>query len=223
MSKTTPNSQSTLASAQAHEAKSNSFADDKCNTHDLIPNSKNNKQRKNSSKLGKVMRYSALALAMAAVFVVGGAFVCAPDMSKYEQRSETLYDRAGNIIYTSLSDGDYLRIKTDAQDVDPLYIKMLLSSEDERFYLHPGVDPISATRALVSNVSSLKRVSGASTLAMQVCRMLEPKERTIFSKVREALGALYITAAYGRDENLKHVSHLSSFWWQYRRCYGSKL
>lgn len=211
MSKTTPNSQSTLAPAQAHEAKSNSIADDKCNTHDLQPNSKNNKLRKNRSKLGKAMRYSAIALSVSAVFVLGGAFVCAPDMSKYEQRSETLYDREGNIIYTSLSDGDYLRIKTDAQDVDPLYIKMLLSSEDERFYLHPGVDPLSATRALVSNVSSLKRVSGASTLAMQVCRMLEPKERTIFSKVREALGALYITAAYGRDEILNMYLTLAPF------------
>lgn len=148
---------------------------------------------------------------MGSVFLVGGAFLCAPDMSKYEQRSETLYDREGNIIYTSLSDGDYLRIKTDAQDVDPLYIKMLLSSEDERFYLHPGVDPISAARALISNVSSLKRVSGASTLAMQVCRMLEPKERTIFSKVREALGAVYITAAYGRDEILNMYLTLAPF------------
>ena len=211
MSKTTSNSQNTLAQAQAHEAKSNSFADDKCNTHDLLPNSKNNKLRKNSSKLGKVMRYSAMALAVGALFVLGGAFVCAPDMSKYEQRSETLYDREGNIIYTSLSDGDYLRIKTDAQDVDPLYIKMLLSSEDERFYIHPGVDPLSAARALISNVSSLKRVSGASTLAMQVCRMLEPKDRTIFSKVREALGALYITAAYGRDEILNMYLTLAPF------------
>ncbi len=211
MSKTTPNSQSTLAPAQAHEAKSNRIADDKCNTHDLLSNSKNNKLRKNRSKLGKAMRYSAIALAVGAVFIVGGAFVCAPDMSKYEQRSETLYDREGNIIYTSLSDGDYLRIKTDAQDVDPLYIKMLLSSEDERFYMHPGVDPLSAARALISNVSSLKRVSGASTLAMQVCRMLEPKERTIFSKVREALGALYITAAYGRDEILNMYLTLAPF------------
>ena len=91
--------------------------------------------------------------------------------------------------------------------------------EDERFYIHPGVDPLSAARALIiSNVISLKRVSGASTLAMQVCRMLEPKEQTIFSKVREALGAIHITAAYGRDErNLKYVSHLSSIWWQYRK------
>ena len=119
MSKTTSTSHSTSSHAQPNENKSNGEANLSCS--------------KNRSKFGKAMRYSTMALAVGAVFVLGGAFVCAPDMSKYEQRSETLYDRAGNIIYTSLSDGDYLRIKTDALDVDPLYIKMLLSSEDERF------------------------------------------------------------------------------------------
>lgn len=162
-------------------------------------------------KLRSVARYSAIAAAVGAIVIVGGAVLCAPDMSKYELRSEVLYDRAGNIIYASLSEGDYLRIKTEASKVDPLYLRMLLSSEDERFYLHPGVDPIAAGRALISNLTAGATVSGASTLAMQVCRMLEPKERNLLSKLKEAFGALYITAVYGRDQVLDMYLTLAPF------------
>ncbi len=162
-------------------------------------------------KMRAVALYSVLSVTLGSVLIVGGAILCAPDMSKYEQRSKVLYDREGNIIYASLSKGDYLRIRTDAKDVDPLYLRMLLSSEDERFYYHPGVDPFAAIRAIISNLTAGSTVSGASTLAMQVCRMLEPKERNLWSKVKESLGALYITSVYGRDRILDMYLTLAPF------------
>lgn len=136
---------------------------------------------------------------------------CAPDLSRFYDRSQSLYDKGGNLIYTSMNSGDYYRILTTRSDVDPLYIRMLISAEDERFYSHAGVDVLAVGRALWSNITSGRTVSGASTLAMQVCRMLEPKDRSLWSKVREALGALYLTHYYGREQLLSIYLTLAPF------------
>lgn len=158
-----------------------------------------------------VLWSTAILTALTMTFMVGGAYLCAPDLTKYHERSHALYDKEGTLIYSSMSEGDYYRLKTTAQDVDPLYLKMLLAAEDERFYHHLGVDPFSIVRAAFTNLQAGSIVSGASTLAMQVCRMLEPKERTILGKVQEALGALYITNVYGKDEVLNMYLTLAPF------------
>lgn len=141
----------------------------------------------------------------------GAVVACAPNLQKYEQVSYVLYDNKGNVIYEEMAEGDYHRIETTQAEVDPIYIKMLLAAEDERFYYHPGVDPISIGRAIISNLTSGKRVSGASTIAMQVCRMLEPKERNLLSKIKEALGAIYLVTHYGHDQVLNMYLTLAPF------------
>lgn len=155
------------------------------------------------------------ALSLSALVGLGSIYglmhLCAPDLSRFYDRSHSLYDKSGNIIYSSMNKDGYHRILTTQSQVDPLYIKMLIASEDERFYSHPGVDVISIGRALWSNITSGSIVSGASTIAMQVCRMLEPKERSIWSKAKEALGALYLTHYYGRDQILSLYLTLAPF------------
>ena len=154
-------------------------------------------------------------MALTGVVVLGGFYGmmhwCAPDLSRFYDRSQSLYDKGGNLIYTSMNSGDYYRILTTRSDVDPLYIRMLIAAEDERFYSHAGVDVLAVGRALWSNITSGRTVSGASTLAMQVCRMLEPKDRSLWSKVREALGALYLTHYYGREQLLSIYLTLAPF------------
>lgn len=145
--------------------------------------------------------------------MVVGAQICAPDTAKFEARSYVLYDREGNLILELMptDNGDYHRILTQPQDVDPLYLKMLLAAEDERFYHHLGVDPFAVARAAWSNLMAGTIVSGASTIAMQVCRLLEPKDRTILAKATEALGALYLTQTYGREQVLTMYLTLAPF------------
>ncbi|MCB0412589.1 MAG: transglycosylase domain-containing protein, partial [Bdellovibrionales bacterium] len=56
----------------------------------------------------------------------------------------------------------------------PHLVKALLISEDERFYYHPGVDPISVGRALWSKFLGGRR-QGASTLTMQLSDLIQPE------------------------------------------------
>lgn len=150
-------------------------------------------------------------VALVLVGMVIGMHVFAPDTSKYETRSPVLFDTQGNVLYSAMTEGDYHRIHTTIHDVDPLYLKMLIAAEDERFYHHIGVDSFAIVRAMLSNVEAGTVVSGASTLTMQVCRLLEPKERSIFNKVKEALGALYLTFYMGREEVLNMYLTLAPF------------
>ncbi|PZO65038.1 MAG: penicillin-binding protein 1C [Paracoccus denitrificans] len=57
--------------------------------------------------------------------------------------------------------------------VDPRLLEMLVAWEDQRFYRHDGVDRIAALRAGLQVVRHGRVVSGASTLTMQVARLLE--------------------------------------------------
>ena len=79
-----------------------------------------------------------------------------------------------------------------------------LALEDRRFLSHPGVDPIAALRAAWQNVSSGRRISGASTIAMQVARLQDPGARTYWRKGVESLTALILTLRYGREAVLLH-------------------
>jgi penicillin-binding protein 1C len=79
--------------------------------------------------------------------------------------------------------------------------------EDQRFRWHPGVDPLAIARAVRQNASSRERVSGASTLAMQVARFQHPGrlgERGYARKAVEALTAVALTLRHGRDDVLRH-------------------
>lgn len=143
--------------------------------------------------------------------MVIGMHIYAPDTTKYHERSPVLFDNQGEVLYSAMSKGDYHRIHTTVHDVDPLYLKMLLAAEDQRFYHHIGVDSFAIVRAMLSNVQAGTVVSGASTITMQVCRLLEPKERSIFNKVKEALGAIYLTFYMGREEVLNMYLTLSPF------------
>ena len=105
--------------------------------------------------------------------------------------------------YVFLSEDDKWRIPVALKEVDPLFLRALIAWEDQRFYYHPGVDPISIVRALGQNLAAGKIVSGASTLTMQLVRILEPRPRTFASKAIEAARALQLEARLSKAEILE--------------------
>lgn len=83
--------------------------------------------------------------------------------------------------------------------------------EDQHFDLHPGVDPSAILRAVLQNIRSGERISGASTLAMQIARMQRPGARTYRRKLLEATAAVMITARYGRQAVLSHYLRIAPY------------
>ncbi|WP_296766588.1 penicillin-binding protein 1C [Sediminimonas sp.] len=89
------------------------------------------------------------------------------------ETSVEVVDRDGRLLraYT-VADGRW-RLGARADQVDPLYLAMLLAYEDKRFYRHGGVDARAMIRAAGQALANGRIVSGASTLSMQVARLLE--------------------------------------------------
>lgn len=91
-----------------------------------------------------------------------------------------------------VSTQDQWCIPTTIDTISPWLIKATIAVEDERFYAHPGVDPIAIARAMKQNLNQRRIVSGASTLTMQLCRMMQDRPRDCKSKLVESFRALQL-------------------------------
>lgn len=87
--------------------------------------------------------------------------------------------------------------------IPPLLVQAIISTEDERFFRHRGIDPQSLFRALVSNVLHRRIVQGGSTLTQQLMKnFFLGAERTLKRKLNEAVMALIAEHLYSKDEIL---------------------
>ncbi len=118
--------------------------------------------------------------------------------------STLIVDRDGQLLRAFLNDGQQWHFPPDSSLAVPAKLRTaVLHFEDRRFYRHPGVDPIALVRALYQNARAGTIRSGASTITMQVARMMRPGPRTLFNKAREALLALKIELYYTKDDILR--------------------
>ncbi|MGQ7247662.1 transglycosylase domain-containing protein [Halomonas sp. V046] len=117
--------------------------------------------------------------------------------------SPAVLDRAGEPLSLFLSDDGFWRIDTAVEDVDPAYLDMLLAYEDKRFYAHRGVDWLALARASLQALWHRDVVSGASTLTMQVVRLLEGQPtRTPAAKLGQIRAALALERRLSKREIL---------------------
>ncbi|MGL3608618.1 penicillin-binding protein 1C [Rhizobium sp. G187] len=126
-----------------------------------------------------------------------------PPLEAARQVSTEILDRDGQLL-RAFSTGDGLwRLKTTADDVDPALVRMLVAYEDRRFESHSGVDPLALGRAAWQLVTNGQIVSGASTLSMQVARLIEPRrERSLTAKLIQIARALQIERRLSKREIL---------------------
>ena len=115
-----------------------------------------------------------------------------------------LRDRAGRFLGEVGAPPDGELGYWPVERIPPRVVAATLALEDRRFHSHSGVDPRAIARAVLQNLRSGERVSGASTLAMQIARMQSPGSRGYLRKGTEALTAVFLTARYGREEILRH-------------------
>lgn len=88
--------------------------------------------------------------------------------------------------------------------VDPAYLRALIAYEDGRFYRHAGVDGRAVLRAAWQGLSRGRIVSGASTLTMQVARLLEAGPTgSMAGKIRQARVALALERRLSKAEVLE--------------------
>jgi penicillin-binding protein 1C len=125
--------------------------------------------------------------------------------------STRFYDRRANLVQIIPLEEGIRREYISIEDIPSAVIQVFISAEDERFFCHLGVDPLAVLRAASQNIRSGRRVSGASTITMQLARIISgasgqkrlDTRRNIFSKAGEIWNAFRLEARFSKKEILE--------------------
>jgi penicillin-binding protein 1A len=103
------------------------------------------------------------------------------------------------------------RLYTSLSKIPDNMVKAVLAIEDHRFYQHWGIAPLRFMRAALSDILTMSRQQGASTLTQQLARRLYlSPEKTINRKIKEMLTAIQLERTYTKREILDmYLNHMS--------------
>jgi 1A family penicillin-binding protein len=163
------------------------------------------------SILSVVLLFLVAICGLAAAYVTIAADLPAPEALRAQSAgfvSTQIYDRDGHLLHEIMDPSGGRRILVPYEQISPHLINATVATEDERFWQHPGVDPIAFLRAVWYNVKEREIVSGFSSIPQQVARLvlLSPEERTeqtLKRKIREVVLASEISRRYTKREILE--------------------
>ena len=115
--------------------------------------------------------------------------------------SKVVLDRKGEILSVFLNSEEEFHIKYDGEVPETLKTAVI-NYEDKKFYSHSGVDYPRILKSFFNNMTGRKKM-GASTISMQVVKLLEPKKRTYFNKLVEVVKAYKLESEFSKEEILK--------------------
>lgn len=84
--------------------------------------------------------------------------------------------------------------------------------EDQYFYYHPGINPVSILKAMWDNIRAKRIVRGGSTLTMQVARLYYHRpERTYLQKIKEMALSLALECSHSKEQILQFYGQYAPF------------
>jgi penicillin-binding protein 1C len=131
------------------------------------------------------------------------------DLAAFRERpcSTRFYDRTGRLVQIIPLEQGLRREYRPLEEIPPELTAAFVYTEDARFYSHTGVDPSAAFRALVQNMAARRRVSGASTITMQLARLIAGSAGSapggLRGKILEAVNALRLEARLSKRDILE--------------------
>ena len=158
---------------------------------------------------GKAKRNLRFGIATLILLLVAYYF-CLPEKLFDVPYSTVVSDRYGQLLGARIADDGQWRFP--AEDTVPEKFKICLTNfEDQYFYYHWGVNPLSLVRAIIQNIKAKQVVSGGSTLSMQLIRLSRNKDRTIWEKGIEAILATRLEFRYSKKKILALYASYAPF------------
>ncbi|MEH1852452.1 MAG: penicillin-binding protein 1C [Nostoc sp.] len=111
-------------------------------------------------------------------------------------------DRNGLPLGTLLTRDQEHTSVVPLNQVSPQFIHAILAAEDGSFYHHGALDMKAIIRAAKEAIHAKRIVSGASTITMQLARMLDPVPRSFSGKMQEIWLSWRLAAGMNKDEIL---------------------
>lgn len=168
------------------------------------------------SRRATLVRRAVLAV-LAAPVILAGIFAILDHLFPFPLHSldrpaaTVVEDRRGEVLRLFLPADQRWRLPVAYDELPEELRRAIVASEDQRFYAHPGIDPVAVARAVVKNLRAGRVVSGASTLTMQIARMADPAPRTLGAKLREAFRALQLERRFSKRELLELYLNLAPY------------
>ena len=124
--------------------------------------------------------------------------------------SKEVLSQKEELLRLTLSPDEKYRIYRPLKKIHPELVKAVLLLEDQYFYYHPGVNPLSMFRAF-SSLRSDRKI-GASTITMQMVRLKHKLfTRSLVGKVQQILFSFYYELRYSKEEILEAYLNLTPY------------
>ena len=118
-------------------------------------------------------------------------------------------DRNGGLLGLVPGDGGSFEEDLAPKEIPAECAALFIALEDGRFRVHPGIDPLALVRAVTDAARGRSPHSGASTITMQLARIVVPHPRSVGAKLVEAADALRIESRLTKDQVLAlYLNHL---------------
>ena len=170
------------------------------------------------------IRWLAVSLTMAACLVclswvvLESILASTPiDVARYIEidPSPQLFDRQNRLLHVSLNANEEWSIPVDVSAHSPYVREATIAVEDQRFEHHRGVDFIAIVRAALQSFGDGRVSSGASTITMQLVKMVDQSPRSLRGKFEQMMTAMVLERHTTKDDILG--AYLN------RAAYGSNL
>ncbi len=119
-----------------------------------------------------------------------------------EHQSVELISRQGLPLGTLLTQSQEQTAVVSLTHVSSHFIHAIIAAEDGQYYQHGAIEIRAIGRSMVEAIRAQKFVSGASTITMQLARMLEPHPRNLWGKSQEIWNSWRLAAGMNRNEIL---------------------
>lgn len=141
-----------------------------------------------------------------------------------------VFDSNQQLLDVHIAADQQWRLPYQADELPSRYQTALLSFEDQYFFSHPGINPLAVARAAWSNLQAGHVKSGASTITMQVARLLYGNQpRNWQQKLRETELAFQLEWHFSKAHILKFyadhapyggniVGLTAASWWYFGRA-----
>ncbi len=120
-----------------------------------------------------------------------------------KEYSLEIYDRNGVLLKVTAIEDGMRRIYKNLDDIPDITKRVFIIAEDARFYLHPGVDPLAVFRAYFQNRSADRIISGASTITMQLARIISGSNHGYTAKIFELINAIRLESRLSKNQILE--------------------
>ena len=153
-----------------------------------------------SKKLIKKLLFGSIGIILCGLLIVN-LLISSSDVSKLEEpepRPTFIYDQNGEVaskISNSTIEGVHL------EQIPKELIEAIVSTEDQQFYKHHGVNYFGIARAFTKNLLKGEVVAGGSTITQQLSKnVFLTQERTYTRKFKELILTKKIERDYSKDE-----------------------